>query len=203
MVSVADRLLEWDAPAETDDPRTTEGCDCFWHRRIFTHIAIGPEDQRTDQDRMPLARHLRVLRREDRSVWLMTIKLDDMQLQVRRLLVPPAYPRFDAWAGDPREGGWTVRLPGASKFTTQPDLLEQRYARNQGDPTVVWALDVGAEGTRSPFPAGSTLVVWPEAWWWHLTPGLISTDPLTSLEAVGAYGHADAGALVLRGKQDP
>lgn len=182
--------IEWSTEAEY--PST--GCSCFWHRRAFVHINANPMRSNSDVLRLPLAR--KVIRtdyqdRYGRIEWTMELRLDGLMVEVRRLIHPALYsasreprrPRFQAIAGDPRQ----VNARRLERIGTAPDR-----SRDGGDPTLVYSL-LGGER-----PA---LVIWPEAWWWHLTED--GRDPLSGCEAIGAVSHFDNGAWSLRHDGDP
>jgi hypothetical protein len=177
------RRREWSAPAEVDPADTAEYpdmvCDCYWHRRVFSHVRLGPPGV-PNTHRLPLARE--VVRtdyedRHDRICWDMTLKMEGLVIEVRRLIHPALHgdrlPRFSAIAGDPR--GLPGKPGGAVRL--QPANDHRRRDREGGDPVVLWHLPERIGSAR--FPADSALIVWAEAWWWHLNDD--GRDALTAL----------------------
>lgn len=154
--------ISWQAPARYE--AHNEGCDCYWHNRVFTHIGIGPSCS-ADRRRLELERSVSVKQYDDgRNSRCMTIVLDGAKIEVVRSVNPrtPGCVWFGAWYGDPRDPNKTVRL--------QPHNDHRRRAPDGGDPTLIWNM-YPALG----WPLGSELVIWREAWWWHLIDG---QDPL-------------------------
>lgn len=155
----------WTAPARYE--AHNDGCDCFYHNRVFTHIGIGPivDGRGRARPRLELERRVDVRHHEDgRNSRCMTIVLDGAKIEVVRSVDPRMSPPwmvwFGAWYGDPRDRVRSVRL------SARNDL--QRRAPDGGDPTLIWSLP-------APWPAGSELIIWREAWWWSLIDGV---DPL-------------------------
>lgn len=187
------KRIQWSAPAEVapaGPSRHRPGCDCFWHRRLFTHVRLGPPVNGPDwaSNCLPLGRTVTRTDHQDqygRIEWSMEISMEGCLFEVRRLIHPPLFGEgkveFQAIAGDPRRTG----LPGGDAVRLEPHNDLSRRPGG-GDPTLIWNLP--ARIGRARFPAGSQLVVWQEAWWWHLVKG---TDLLAMAEQIDAVGHDD------------
>lgn len=181
------KRIEWSAPAEVSPATTTATdppggpgyhrpeCDCFWHRRRFTHIRLGPPIAGPDWEANCLPLERKVTRTDyggARIAWSMEIATEGCLFTVGRLVY---LDRVSFWAtagrrgGTPANGG-AVRLDPWNDHSRRPE---------GGDPTLIW--DLPPQVGRAVFPAESQLVVWQEAWWWHpvLVDGRL-VDPLVA-----------------------
>lgn len=194
---------EFSAPAyRIESPITTSGCDCFYHRRIFAHAAMGPARD-DDSHTLPLAR---TIRRTDYSSgllhWRMEMRIDGAVIRAYRVVVPGSglgplpTVQFAAWA---RIGDRDIELERMNPHAVNSvDRQDGAPSGRIGDPTLIFRMpgDRTAAG-RGQERHGHRLVIWPEAWWWHLLGcqrcGRAHVDPLDDLDEINGDAFACGG----------